>query len=72
MNSSNSWSSVNDQAVTSCVGDALRLGCSAVGFTIYPGSDIIFEQIEEFRHIAAEAKDADWQPLFGPIHAVDD
>ncbi|MFT8797138.1 class I fructose-bisphosphate aldolase [Zymomonas mobilis] len=56
MNSSNSWSSVNDQAVTSCVGDALRLGCSAVGFTIYPGSDIIFEQIEEFRHIAAEAK----------------
>src|SRR5580700_6881453 len=28
-----------DQAVTASVKDALRLGCSAVGFTIYPGSD---------------------------------
>ncbi len=25
-------------AVTSGVGDALRLGCVAIGFTIYPGS----------------------------------
>jgi len=28
-----------DQAVTASVKDALRLGCSAIGFTIYPGSD---------------------------------
>src|SRR4051812_49482740 len=28
-----------DQAVTASVKDALRLGASAVGFTIYPGSD---------------------------------
>ena len=27
-----------DQAVTASVNDALRLGCSAIGFTIYPGS----------------------------------
>src|SRR5579871_4931625 len=27
------------QAVTASVRDALRLGCAAIGFTIYPGSD---------------------------------
>src|SRR6202140_667381 len=27
-----------DQAVTASVKDALRLGCAAIGFTIYPGS----------------------------------
>ena len=31
------------QAVTSGVSDALRLGCAAVGFTIYPGSEHRFE-----------------------------
>src|SRR3990167_11113881 len=30
-----------DQAVTGSVQDALRLGCSAIGFTIYPGSNSI-------------------------------
>src|SRR5271154_3902161 len=42
INSSNSLTpkeSAPDQAITASVGDALRLGCSAVGFTIYPGSD---------------------------------
>ena len=39
VNSSNSWSIEKDQAVTASVGDALRLGCSAIGFTIYPGSE---------------------------------
>jgi len=28
-----------DQAVTAGVKDALRLGCAAIGFTIYPGSE---------------------------------
>ena len=31
-----------NQAVTASVDDALRLGCSAIGFTIYPGSDSSF------------------------------
>lgn len=56
VNSSNSWATSNDQAVTATVGDALRLGCSAIGFTIYPGSDGIFEQMEEIRELSAEAK----------------
>lgn len=56
VNSSNSWATSIDQAVTSGVDDALRLGCSAIGFTIYPGSDHVLEQIEEIRELSAEAK----------------
>jgi class I fructose-bisphosphate aldolase len=56
MNSSNSWATSIDQAVTASVDDALRLGCAAIGFTIYPGSDQIFDQIEEIRELSAEAK----------------
>ncbi len=59
MNSANSMSrqkEAPDQAVTSSVKDALRLGCAAVGFTIYPGSDAMYDQYEEFRDIAREAK----------------
>jgi fructose-bisphosphate aldolase, class I len=43
-------------AVTSGVEDALRLGCSAVGFTIYPGSSERNQMYEELREIALEAK----------------
>jgi class I fructose-bisphosphate aldolase len=56
INSSNSWATRKDQAVTGGVEDALRLGCSAIGFTIYPGSDDVFEMIEEIRELSAEAK----------------
>jgi class I fructose-bisphosphate aldolase len=56
INSSNSHSTNMDQAVYGSVGDALRLGCSAVGFTIYPGSEDQFEMMEEFRELAEEAK----------------
>lgn len=56
LNSSNSWATGKDQAVTASVGDALRLGCSAVGFTIYPGADEQFEMMEELRELAEEAK----------------
>ncbi len=45
-----------DQAVTSTAQDALRLGCSAIGFTIYPGSHQAYDQMEEIRELAAEAK----------------
>ena len=56
VNSSNSLSTTKDQAITGSVGDALRLGCSAIGFTIYPGSEYQFEMMEELREMAEEAK----------------
>ncbi len=58
VNSSNSWATSIAQAQTGSVEDALRLGCAAIGFTIYPGSDGIFhamEQIRELREKAAAA-----------------
>ncbi len=45
-----------DQAVTGSVDDALRLGCVAIGFTIYPGSAQAQAQYEEIRALSAEAK----------------
>ncbi len=60
-NSSNSLASGKNQdgnqAITGSVQDALELGCSAVGFTIYPGSDNQFEMMEEVRDMIREAKD---------------
>jgi class I fructose-bisphosphate aldolase len=56
VNSSNSLARPKDQAVTASVRDALRLGCAAIGFTIYPGSDDQFEMMEEIREMALEAK----------------
>ncbi|MBK18705.1 MAG: fructose-bisphosphate aldolase [Rhodospirillaceae bacterium] len=55
-NSANSLSSNKDQAVTASVDDALRLGCAAIGFTIYPGSEDQYALIEEIRELAEEAK----------------
>src|SRR5215470_3509336 len=45
-------------AVTSSVEDALRLGCSAIGFTIYPGSSERTQMYEELRELTLEAKSA--------------
>jgi class I fructose-bisphosphate aldolase len=45
-----------DQALTATVRDALRLGCGAIGFTIYPGSHQAYSLMEEIRDMAAEAK----------------
>ena len=56
LNSSNSWAGAVNQAITGSVDDALRLGCSAIGFTIYPGADDVFDMMEEFRELALEAK----------------
>jgi len=59
VNSSNSLSTEKrapSQAITGSVADALRLGCSAIGFTIYPGSDAQFGMMEEIRELAEEAK----------------
>lgn len=43
-------------AVTASVEDALRLGCAAIGFSIYPGSANFKKMYEEIREIALEAK----------------
>jgi class I fructose-bisphosphate aldolase len=56
LNSSNSTATSKDQAITGSVDDALRLGCSAIGFTIYPGSDDQFEMFEEIRELSEDAK----------------
>ena len=56
LNSANSLSTNKDQAVTGSVKDALRLGCAAIGFTIYPGSEDQYEMMEEIRELAEEAK----------------
>lgn len=45
-------------AVTATVDDALRLGCSAVGFTIYPGSAARLDMFEQLRSVAAQARAA--------------
>jgi class I fructose-bisphosphate aldolase len=44
-------------AVTGSVKDALRLGCSAIGFTIYPGSSARNTMYQEIRELILEAKD---------------
>lgn len=44
------------QALTSTVTDALRLGCVAVGYTLYPGSDENLMLMEEAKNIIAEAR----------------
>ena len=43
-------------AVTGSVRDALRLGCVAIGFTIYPGSAHSQEMYQQLRALAEEAK----------------
>jgi len=45
-------------AVTAGVEDALRLGCVAVGFTIYPGSSERTTMYEQLRELTLQAKDA--------------
>lgn len=43
-------------AVTGSVHDAMRLGCVAIGFTIYPGSAHSQEMYQQLRGLAEEAK----------------
>jgi len=59
LNSANSLARAKEgpsQAVTASVKDALRLGCAAVGFTIYPGSDVAYDMMEEIAEMGREAK----------------
>jgi class I fructose-bisphosphate aldolase len=59
VNSSNSLSRAKEapsQAITGSVDDAVRLGCAAIGYTIYPGSDLAFDMLQDLRELIAEAK----------------
>ncbi len=60
LNNSDSLYSSKDPcpAVTGSVADALKLGCSAIGYTIYPGSAFRNDMYEELREISLEAREA--------------
>ncbi len=58
LNNSDSLTDADDPcpAVTASVDDALRLGCAAIGFTIYPGSGMRNEMIDQIRELSEEAR----------------
>lgn len=43
-------------ALTSAVDDALRLGCAAIGYTIYPGSGLRNQMFQDLRDLIREAR----------------
>jgi class I fructose-bisphosphate aldolase len=43
-------------ALTSGVEDALRLGCAAIGYTIYPGSSLRNQMYQDLRDLIAQAR----------------
>ncbi len=43
------------QAITASVDDALRLGCAAIGFTIYPGSSAALDMFSDIAMMREEA-----------------
>src|SRR4028119_101647 len=57
VNSSNSLlpKGPKTQAITATADDALRLGCAAIGFTIYPGSSLSLEMFEDIAEMRKEA-----------------
>jgi class I fructose-bisphosphate aldolase len=59
LNNSDSLSKLTDpcSAVTSSVKDAVRLGCVAIGYTIYPASGARNLMFEELREIILEARE---------------
>lgn len=59
LNSSDSLSKLEGSpcsAVTASVKDAVRLGCTAIGYTIYPASGARNTMLEELRELMLEAK----------------
>ena len=58
LNNSDSLSKMEPaSAVTGSPKDAVRLGCAALGYTIYPGSSSRNVLLEELREVIAEGKD---------------
>ena len=58
LNNSDSLTKTSEpcSAVTASVADALRLGCAAIGYTIYPGSAERNLQLEDLRELISAAK----------------
>lgn len=57
LNNSDTLSKVEPMsALTGSVKDAVRLGCAAIGYTIYPGSPLRNQQYQDLRDLIAEAK----------------
>ncbi len=59
LNNSDSLSKMDApiSAITASVRDAIRLGCAAIGFTIYPGSAARNEQLEGLSALIEEARE---------------
>jgi class I fructose-bisphosphate aldolase len=59
VNNSDSLSKMAEpcSAVTASVKDAVRLGCTAIGYTIYPASGLRNTMMEDLRDIIREAKE---------------
>lgn len=58
LNNATCLNDVKNQAITGSVKEAVRLGCIGIGYTIYPGSDYCYEQIDILQGIIREAKEA--------------
>lgn len=58
LNNSDSLAKVSEpcSALTGTVKDAIRLGCVAIGYTIYPGSGARNTQYQDLKELIAEAK----------------
>jgi class I fructose-bisphosphate aldolase len=58
LNNSDSLAKIDQpiSALTGSVDEALRLGCAAIGYTIYPGSGARNRQYEDLRQLTEEAK----------------
>lgn len=59
LNSANSLYPNNEaptQALTGSVLDAVNLGCTAIGYTIYPGSEHMYDMITDVKELILEAK----------------
>lgn len=58
LNSAATTNAEKNNAITGTVDDAVRLGCAAIGYTLYPGSPHYYEQIEKLVSLMAEARRA--------------
>jgi len=56
INSASSLVEAKDNAVTATIDDAARLGCAAIGYTVYPGSEHYYRQIEKLVLLMDEAR----------------
>ncbi|MGE3770218.1 MAG: class I fructose-bisphosphate aldolase [Bdellovibrionales bacterium] len=59
INSATTLVGAKNNAITATVDDAVRLGCAAVGYTVYPGSDDYYTQVEKLVDISAQARKKD-------------